>query len=71
MKRNYRCLLLLALFALPAAAQSPNVTELATGWRLASAQNVSGDEAQVSQPGFDASGWYAIQHMPATVLQVL
>src|SRR6185437_9958493 len=56
MKRNYLCGLLLVLLALPAmAAQSPDVTELATGWRMSSAQNVSGPDAQVSQPTFDAS----------------
>src|SRR6185437_15383067 len=72
MKRNYLCGLLLVLLALPAmAAQSPDVTELATGWRMSSAQNVSGPDAQVSQPTFDASRWYAVRHMPATVLQVL
>ncbi len=72
MKRNYLCVLLLVLLLVPAAAaQSPDITELASGWRMSSAQNVSGADAQVSQPGFDASSWHAIRHMPATVLQVL
>lgn len=72
MKRNYLCALLLLLAFIPAfAAQSPNVTELASGWRMVSAQQVSGDDAQVSQPAFDASRWYPVHHMPATVLQVL
>src|SRR5690242_938176 len=72
MKRNLAFVLLLGLFALTAfAAQSSDVTELATGWHMASAQNVAGGDAQVSQPGFDASQWYAVRHMPATVLQVL
>jgi exo-1,4-beta-D-glucosaminidase len=41
------------------------------GWRMASANNVSADGAVVSQAGFEASKWYGIQKMPATVLQTL
>jgi exo-1,4-beta-D-glucosaminidase len=66
------CLLFMALpsrvFATP---ESPNITELQTGWRLSSAKNVPVDDALVSEPGFDASRWYTAQHMPATVLQIL
>ena len=54
-----------------AASSSANLTEIASGWRMASANDVSGDDALVSQSAFDASHWYAAQHMPATVLQVL
>ena len=38
---------------------------------MTSAKNVSLDDSQVSLPSFDASQWYAAQHMPATVLQIL
>lgn len=50
---------------------SPNLTEIAQGWRLASGDQVSGDDAAVSSPEFDASHWYEVHHMPATVLAVL
>ncbi|MBZ5706523.1 MAG: beta galactosidase jelly roll domain-containing protein [Acidobacteriia bacterium] len=54
-----------------ASPESPNLTELQSGWRMTSARNVSGDDALVSQPTYDASGWYSVQRMPATVLQIL
>jgi exo-1,4-beta-D-glucosaminidase len=50
---------------------SPNITELASGWRMISADQVSADDASVSSSNFDASRWYPVPHMPATVLQVL
>jgi exo-1,4-beta-D-glucosaminidase len=50
---------------------SPNWTELENGWRMMSADRVSQPEHSVSQPDFDASSWYAVRHMPATVLEVL
>src|ERR1700686_1050538 len=62
------------LSLLPRAAASPqssNLTELESGWKIISASDISGDEASISQDGFDASRWYAVKHMPATVLQVL
>jgi exo-1,4-beta-D-glucosaminidase len=65
---------LLSTFFLPwatAAEDSPNLTELRSGWRLTSARNVTAEDSLVSQPGFDASTWYEAQHMPATVLQIL
>jgi exo-1,4-beta-D-glucosaminidase len=52
------------------AQESPNLTELGSGWKMMSAKNVSVDDALVSQGAFDASHWYAAQHMPATVLQI-
>ncbi len=66
------CLLSLLLSS-PALASpnSPNLTELQSGWRLISASNVPVDDASVSQASYDASSWYAVQHMPATVLQAL
>src|SRR6266403_6124157 len=51
--------------------ESPNLIELQSGWRMTSAKNVSADDPLVSQPSFDASQWYAVQQMPATVLQIL
>ena len=53
------------------ASESPNLKELRADWKMAPANQVSGDEAQVSQMGFDDSKWYAIDRMPATVLQIL
>ena len=53
------------------AQQSPNLTELGGGWKMTSAKNVSVDDSLVSQGTFDVSYWYAAQHMPATVLQIL
>jgi exo-1,4-beta-D-glucosaminidase len=54
-----------------ADTSNPNWIELADGWRIVSADQVSGEDASVSSPGFDVSHWYAVRHMPATVLQVL
>jgi exo-1,4-beta-D-glucosaminidase len=54
-----------------AAAASPNLLELQSGWRLTSASKVNTDGLHVSQPTFDDSAWYPIHHMPSTVLQAL
>src|SRR2546429_8942860 len=54
-----------------ASSESPNLTELQSGWRMISAKNISVDDSLVSQPGFDSSQWYTVQRMPATVLQIL
>jgi len=48
-----------------------NLTELRDGWRMISAKNVTADGAAISQPSFDASSWYKIARMPATVLETL
>jgi exo-1,4-beta-D-glucosaminidase len=64
-------LLILSAVTAFAAPESPNLTELQSGWRMTSAKNVTGDDALVSQSSFDASHWYTAAHMPATVLQVL
>jgi exo-1,4-beta-D-glucosaminidase len=53
-----------------ASAQSPNLMELQSGWRMSSATEIS-DDAAVARPDFDDSKWYGIGRMPATVLQVL
>jgi len=50
---------------------SPNMVELDHGWRIISADQVSENDASVSQANFDASRWYPVPHMPATVLQIL
>src|SRR5260370_27398842 len=77
MQRKHVCarlVLCLALIVVPqafASPQSSNLTELESGWRITSANNISGEEASISQDNFDASHWYAVKHMPATVLQVL
>ena len=65
------CLLFALAFSRASAQESPNLTELGSGWRMTSAKNVGGDDSLVSQASFDASQWYAAQHMPATVLQIL
>src|SRR5437588_11191282 len=54
-----------------ASSESPNLTELQSGWRMISARNVSADDSLVSLPGFDSSQWYTVQRMPATVLEIL
>ncbi len=63
------CLLLSSLAL--ASPDSPNLTELQSGWQMISASNIAVDDAAVSQANFDASKWYAVPHMPATVLQIL
>ncbi|HYA22613.1 MAG TPA: hypothetical protein VEF05_00545, partial [Terriglobales bacterium] len=45
--------------------------ELNTGWRLMAADKVEADGSRISGPDFDATHWYAIRRMPATVLQAL
>lgn len=50
---------------------SPGVIELAQGWRLIPADKVTDADSAVSSPEFDASQWYEVPHMPATVLDVL
>src|ERR1700745_189348 len=64
-------MLLFSAFRTFASSESPNLTELQSGWRMISARNVSADDSIVSQPGFDSSQWYTVQRMPATVLQIL
>jgi exo-1,4-beta-D-glucosaminidase len=64
--------LLFAFLSVGASAQvSPNLTELATGWQMTAAKNVTADDSVVAQSTFDTSHWYSAQHMPATVLQIL
>jgi exo-1,4-beta-D-glucosaminidase len=69
-----RLVLCLTLTLLPqalASPQAPNLTELKNGWRITSANNISGAEALISESSYDDSRWYAVKRMPATVLQVL
>jgi exo-1,4-beta-D-glucosaminidase len=56
-------------FARPEAA--PSTIELAQGWRLSSARDVSAGGAEVSSAGYRADDWHAIKQMPATVLEAL
>jgi len=60
-------LCLLAVLALPLAAQTRQTTALHDGWRLASACTLHADGAAISQPGFAAGGWLATS-VPSTVL---
>ena len=73
--RCARCLVVVAMIwiAHPAAAipASPNTTELQTGWQLASSWNVVQNGSAISQSSYDASKWYGIARMPATVLEIL
>ncbi len=50
---------------------SPNLVELENGWHIIAADQISDQDASVSLPNFDVSGWYPVRRMPATVLQVL
>ena len=73
-RRCARLLVCLSVVFLPrvfAWSQSSNLIELESGWKIVSASDISGDEALISQNGYDASRWYAVKHMPATVLQAL
>src|ERR1700681_4189401 len=65
------CLLFAFALSSAVAQQSPNLTELGSGWKMTSAKNVNVDDSLASQATFDASHWDAAQHMPATVLQIL
>ncbi len=55
----------------PAPEPLPETTrELRDGWRLASSAEVAAGGAEISRPGFDASGWTAAT-VPTTVLAAL
>ncbi len=49
----------------------PQTVELAEGWTLASANDLTADGATLSLPGYQDTGWHPIRRMPATVLQTL
>jgi exo-1,4-beta-D-glucosaminidase len=51
--------------------QAPQVLELAKGWELNSAKDVSDSGSAVSRADFATSGWRPIRRMPATVLEIL
>ena len=61
----------LLLSVASAQPSTSNLTEISANWRIISADQVQGEDAAVSTPSFDASHWYAVQHMPATVLEIL
>jgi exo-1,4-beta-D-glucosaminidase len=65
------CLVAIAAARCLGSTDSPNLTELQSGWRMTSATNISVGDAQVSLPALDVSKWYNVQRMPATVLQIL
>jgi exo-1,4-beta-D-glucosaminidase len=46
-------------------------TELAQGWKLASAKGLPADGRTISTPGYRDDGWHTVTQMPATVLDVL
>lgn len=50
---------------------SSGTTELKNGWRLASSWNLKEDGSLISRSSYDASKWYEIHAMPATVLETL
>jgi len=54
-----------------AIPDSPGMTELQKNWRMTSALKVTNEGAEISQLEFDDSHWYAVERMPATVLQIL
>jgi exo-1,4-beta-D-glucosaminidase len=49
----------------------PDQIELAEGWQLASARELTADGSDVSRPDYPGQGWHTIRRMPATVLEVL
>ncbi len=53
------------------AAQREFQSELATGWHLTSARDVTASDSEVSTPAYDPSHWHPVHRMPATVLQAL
>jgi len=64
------CLFLLAAERLE-AVEVLGRAELSEGWKLASAKDVPYSGASVSLPSQSTEGWYPIQKMPATVLDIL
>src|SRR5580700_8544466 len=59
------------LFLPPTAFSAGGTIELQTGWRMISSWKATEDGSAISRPSYNASGWYPIAKMPATVLQVL
>lgn len=82
-KAAVKIVILLALtsLALCAAARSPVVTdtlsasperlELSNNWMLSPAETVSAGGDSLSSPDYDATAWYQVRRMPATVLEIL
>jgi exo-1,4-beta-D-glucosaminidase len=56
--------------SLSAASESPKTIELAENWKLTSANNLQVNGAAISLPDFQATDWYTIRRMPATVLEI-
>jgi exo-1,4-beta-D-glucosaminidase len=51
--------------------QPAGLTELSSGWQLASARDVTAPGSDVSRAGFGGKGWHQVRRMPSTVLQTL
>jgi exo-1,4-beta-D-glucosaminidase len=68
-------LLLISAGDLPRFVHPPEppvgVTELASGWQLASARDVTAPGSTVSSAGYQGKGWHEVRRMPSTVLQTL
>ncbi|HEV2498165.1 MAG TPA: glycoside hydrolase [Terriglobia bacterium] len=52
-------------------APSDNQRELASGWNIISAREISARDQDVSTPSYRALHWHPIRRMPSTVLQSL
>lgn len=55
----------------PEPVQAAADIELAAGWKLVSASEISADGPQISTDGYDDSRWVAVRRMPGTVLGLL
>lgn len=55
----------------PTPASAASDIELAQGWKLSSATDLSADGKTVSSAGYNDNSWHPIRRMPATVLEIL
>jgi exo-1,4-beta-D-glucosaminidase len=54
-----------------AAGEAPAKLELGQNWKLTSASEVHADGATLSHSDYNDQMWHPVQHMPATVLEIL
>jgi len=54
-----------------ASDSKPCRIELVENWKLVSAREVHSEGSTISTTGYNIAGWYSINRMPATVLQIL